>query len=706
MSKKLFIAEKPSLGSDIATALGGGTRKNGYIEGDDWIVSWVFGHVLKTLMPDEIDDKYKGFKAENLPITFENIPMKVDKDAASQVKILKSLLNQCSSAVNCGDAGREGQLLVDELFDYFNFNKPVERLWLNDMSSLGIKTAVNNLRPGEDYSNLSSAAYCRRDADYWVGLTLTALFTLLKYNKTQEFEVQNTGRVMTPVLYMVVMRDKAIENFKPKDYFELHATFNGVSVKWDTPSELLDAEGFLTNKASAKEVFDAVNLEGEGLVSKANYSQSKTSAPMPPVLSDLQKEFNRLWGWTASKTLSVMQKLYATHKMTSYPRADDPYLSTEQQSLAKTYMPGVMRFISKDEVLRDVDFTQSHAVFNDKKLGEHHAIIPTGVNKYSSLSADEKKAFDYIAMRFIAVFLPPKVTNRLSVEITSAAEIFKGNLSQVTEPGWDGYLSGRVADSKALPQIKKDSMLPLDNITIDSKKTKKPPRFTEATLISAMQNASKFLPNEDIELKKELDKVDGLGTPATQASIIEKLKKIKVIKVSARKLVSTEKGQGFIKNSIDEITSPAMTSNWERMLKQVENGEMTREHFMSTLKTWLTNIVDHFKESGQLDLKLKSKADKNSPPTPAQLKFAESIAQQLEIKLSDEEQSSGFLCSKFIDKHKSKYQKLQASNPKPPSSKQLEYAKSLAETKGLKLPPGADKNWKTCSDFITKAKKS
>lgn len=699
MSFKLFIAEKPSLGRDIAQALGGGESRDGYIEGNGWIVSWVFGHILHTLKPSEVDEKYKAWVPENLPICFDNIPMGVTDDKKKQLYILKDLMEKSSSLVNGGDAGREGQLLIDELLIYFNYQKPVERIWINDTTIEGIAKALTQLRPGEEMKNLSDAAFCRAYADYWVGMTLSPLFTMVLYHRTGKWIVQNTGRVMTPVLYMVVQRDLAIENFKPVNYYEVTARFGSVLSSWVIPDDVLGPEGYLLDKNIAESIVKKIQHEGSGVVSKADYKTAFTPAPMPPILPDLQKEFNRKWGWTAKKTLDIMQSLYMTRKMTTYPRAEQPYLSSSQKKQAKSILEKVSRFMVKPELLSAADFSKNHKVFNDKKLGEHHAIIPTGKDSYSSLTKDEKQAFDYVAQRYFAVFHPDKVTERLSVSIDSADEVFTASFNQVTDPGWDALLNGREADVTPLPKVTSGETLSLQETDVLAKKTKKPAYFTEATLLSAMQNASNFLPAEDAELRSELNSAEGLGTAATRDGFIEKLKRINFIQASGKHIKSTPSGRQAIENSIPEVTSPALTAEWEKMLKQVERGEMTRADFMSTLRQWLTNIVEHFRSQGMLKAK---EAYQSKPPSENQLKLAKTIAEAAGVELTDKELEDSFACSKFIDANKKHMPKARVS---PPSDKQYAFALKLAQEKKMKIPAAAKKDWKACKTFIDKAMK-
>ena len=695
---KVYIAEKPSLGIEVANALGGGAKRNGYIEGNGWIMTWVFGHVYGLLMPQEYDEKYKFWSINNLPILPEQMKLKPSKDATAQINIIKKLLNESDSAVNCGDADREGQLLVDEVFQVLNYKKPISRIWINDMTKTGIQKSIKNEFSNNDKKGLSDAGACRRDSDWLVGFNFTQLVTLsLRSTNNKASGTQNIGRVMTPTLKIVVDRDRAIENFKPMDFYEVYADYDlGFSGKWNTPEEELNAEGYLVNKSVADKVSLACQKTSSGKVLSADYKKQSSAAPMPFTLPEFQKTCNSKFGWTAKKSLSILQSLYETHKMTSYPRTEVPYLSMEQKAAALDVLNNSLVLLGRLDLMSGADFKRSHPVFNDKKLGEHHAIIPTGQSErgVSALSGDERSAYELVVKRYLAVFYPPKITEIGNISIDIDGFEFNSTPLAVLDFGWEQLMSdGSLENQNPLSKLSVGDTVGIDGVRSVSKKTSPPPRFNESSLISMMESAGRLLEsNEDKEILKE---TSGIGTGATRGDIIDKLASSKVgfLVRKGKQILSTEKGRLNIDSAINEITSPALTAEWEKRMKLVECGELSRAEYMNGIKTWISEVVE--KQKSTVDF--ISEPAGGRPPTSKQISYAEKLAKENGVILSQEEKESGYKCSQFIDKYKKEYDK---SAPRPPTEKQLAFAEKLAKEKGKKIPAKAKKDLKECSTFI------
>lgn len=698
MGKTVYVAEKPSLGRDIAKALGGGQSRDGYIEGTDWIVTWVFGHVMSLVKSEYYDPKYKIWHINNLPILPEKMVLEQNKDAKKQIATIKKLISNASSVVHCGDAGREGQLLIDEVLEEVGNNKPTKRLWINKMTDSGFKEAIRNAKPAKIYKNLSDASVCRRDFDWIVGFNFSPLFTLVGKATKKSNTVQNIGRVMTPTLRMVVDRDNAIKDFVPKDFYEVLSSFSqGVTGKWKPSEELLDQDGYLTDKQIAEEAARKTDEFGQGEVSYVEYKTQKSNAPMPFTLGELQKECNRKMGWSLQKTLGIAQSLYEVHKMTTYPRTESPYLAEEQKGQAEGLIKSALSMLKQESLLDQADFSQHHPVFNDKKLGEHHAIIPTGESAkgINSLSDEERIVFEMVTKRYLAVFYPPKITKKLSATISVSDLTYAVSGSQITHLGWAAILGKGPEDTTPLPSIKEGDILEVLDTEVQSKKTSPPSYFTEDSLLSMMEKPYKLVEGE--EDKNTLKEVEGIGTAATRGAIIDKLCKLGFIKRSKKKLVSTPKGQKNIEISIEALTSPALTAEWERRLKAVEKGELKKEDFMKQVHQWISSIVDYFKANVDFSSLGDGQPKKSRPPSEKQLNLAQKIADDLSIQIPEEALKDSYACSKFIDTH---IKKAKEKSKRPPSEKQLAFAQKLSEETGVKITQKAKTDSMECSKFI------
>lgn len=753
MSKyELIIAEKPSLGEDVAAALGGGRKKGNYIEGPGWVVTWVVGHLLENLKPQEYDEKYAVWSMDNLPIIPDPFRLKPSKGASSQIALIKRLSKDAHTLTNAGDADREGQLLVDEMFDHIGWNGPEKRIWFNKLTKAGIKQAFEKRTDNRNFRGKSQAGECRSQSDWLMGMNLSPLFSFKYTSETGKRQTMNTGRVLSPVLALIVKRDREIESFLPKDFFEVYANFEigdaDYRGKWAVPEEYLDAEGYLIDKDTVDRVRREIQ-DKQGEIISAEYRMQASVSPHPFTLTELQKFANRVLGWTSKKVLKTAQSLYATHKMTTYPRTEVSYMSTEQHAESPAILKKVFGFMDKESELDGADWDFKHPVFNDSQLGEHYAIIPTGADRYGRLSNDERALFDLIALRFLAAFYPPKETKILSIETEVEGHLFRSSLSQVMKPGWDVLYGNYYEDEKPLPEIEEGMAPEVVSVDAPAKKTSPPKHFTEATLTDAMKNIAKYV--EDDEAQKVLKKVKGLGTPATRADLIEKLKSEKFIQVQRKKVTSTDIGRANIDNSDPEVISPVLTAEWEIKLDQVETGETAPEEFMASMKDWIRAMIDRYdskitvrsstRSAGgtfppsdkQLSLARKlaedngvdipgdalasgkamsqfiekfagkskggSKGSSSYPPSEKQMALAQKLADENNVEIPKSSLKNGAEISKFIDKYIGK-SKSSSSSAKPPSAKQAGFAEKLADEKGKDLPKGYDTDWRICSAFI------
>jgi DNA topoisomerase-3 len=612
MGKSLIIAEKPSVALDISRALGGFSKKDDYFESDDYVIASAVGHLLELTVPPEAEVKRGKWTFAHLPVIPDHFALKPISKSESKLKLLRRLIKRkdVDTLINGCDAGREGELIFRHIVDDSKTSKPINRLWLQSMTPQAIRDGFNRLRSDEDMQPLANAAVCRSESDWLVGINGTRAMTAFN-SKSGGFYLTTVGRVQTPTLTILVDREQKIKKFVSRDYWELHATFLAKAGTYE--GRWFDPEFKKKNKDEdpdarperiwTKEQADALFqkcLNKPGTVTE----ESKPSRQMSPLLYDLtslQREANSRFGLPAGRTLQLAQALYERHKMLTYPRTDsralpEDYLGTVKETL-KAFRGSV--FESSASKIESNNWVQPNKrIFNNAKISDHFAIIPTSLGPKKKLNDDEQKIYDMVVRRFLAVFYPAAeylITTRITLV---EEESFKTEGKVLVKPGWlEVY-------GKALPAGEADHLTPVDDgetvgtqeIEVRENQTKPPPRYSEATLLSAMEGAGKMV--DDEELRAAMS-AKGLGTPATRASIIENLIREKYVIRNQRELQPTAKAFSLITLlrglQIPELCSPELTGDWEHKLKLMEQGQLDRATFMAEIQEMTRKMVEQAK---------------------------------------------------------------------------------------------------------------
>lgn len=610
MSKTLVIAEKPSVAGDLARALGKFKKEKGYYEGDSMVISHTVGHLLEIEEPEKFKVVRGKWSLENLPVLPDHFDLVPRDKAKEQLRILKKLLARAdvSEVINACDAGREGELIFRYVVQHLKNKKPVKRLWLQSMTAEAIREGFASLRDDAEMVPLGEAATCRSESDWLVGINGSRAMTAFYKELLGGFQVTPVGRVQTPTLAILVEREEKIRNFEPRTYFELHGTFAVAAGTY--PGRWFD-ENFKKSgdeDAKAERLWDRVRAEEiqakcagkPGTV----HEERKPTTQAPPLLYDLttlQREANSRFGFSAKRTLQLAQALYEKHKVLTYPRTDSRYLPSDNLPVAKKVLSSLDTPLSAHaRKALDNDWVKpSPRIFNNARVSDHHAIIPTGASP-EKLDEYEMKLFDLVARRFIAVFFPPakfEVTKRIT---TVEGEKFKTEGKILREPGWlEVYgKTAAGADDDSLVAVTEGEPVTAETVEIKELQTKPPPRFNEATLLSAMEGAGKLV--EDGELRDAMSQ-RGLGTPATRAAIIEGLLTQEYIRREGRDLAASAKGIKLItalrEIKIDALSSPELTGEWEYKLKQIEAGQFKRDAFMEEIRRLVADVIKKIKDA-------------------------------------------------------------------------------------------------------------
>jgi len=614
--KSLIIAEKPSVARDLATALGNVPKNGDWYENDEYVISSAVGHLVELFMPEDIDKKLKFWSLKSLPIVPDKFELKPITRTKAKYQELKKLLGRkdVDSVINACDAGREGELIFTYIIELAKCKKPVKRLWLSSMTLGAIEDAFNNLREGDSMLGLQHAARCRSESDWLIGINGTRAITKRMFG-SRAGQVATVGRVQTPTLAIIMERELAIRNFKPRDFWRITGNFGisegqyeGIYQKqnWKKTDDSLDKVDRIWDAPTAEQIVEAVKQSPVAEVSE----KKKRTKQMPPRLFDLtslQREANNRFGFGAARTLSLAQALYESHKMLTYPRTDskalpEDYIPTVKETLAN--LSGEFQEHSQ-KVLQNDWIKPDKRIFNNKQISDHFAIIPTNAPA-KSLNADEAKLFDMIARRFIAIFFPAAefdVTTRLSV---AAEHTFKTEGKVLAVPGWLSIYGKGAQGADNLPALSASDSGPASAkiVSVDLKQeaTKPPPRYSEATLLSAMEGAGKLLDDEELA---EAMKEKGLGTPATRAQIIEHLYALKYMERDGKEIIPTGKAENLLNFLIalkaETLTSPSLTGEWEHRLHQIEEGTLSREDFMNAIADQTKTIVESVKNFGDDD---------------------------------------------------------------------------------------------------------
>ncbi|MFV0337337.1 MAG: DNA topoisomerase III [Chthoniobacterales bacterium] len=615
MGKKLIIAEKPSVALDLARALGKVPRVKDYFENDDYVITSAVGHLVELCLPGELDKKRGKWSFANLPIIPDHFELKPISKNETRFKLIKRLLKRkdVEEVINACDAGREGELIFQYIIQLSGVDKPARRLWLQSMTTSAIQQGFQNLRKATDMLPLADAAVCRSESDWLVGINATRAMTAFN-SQDGGFQLTPVGRVQTPTLTVLVEREEKIREFVAKDYWEVFADF-GVQAgsyrgRWfDENFKKGDDEHEKAERIWEKEKAEAVAAACEGKVGEIE-EQKKPASQAPPLLYDLttlQREANARFGFSARRTLQLAQALYERYKLLTYPRTDSRYLPEDnlpvvKGNMAKFSNPELARHAEK--ALKEGWVRPNKRIFNNAKVSDHHAIIPTGAEPKDTLGEEEKKLYDMVARRSIAVFYPP-AKFEITTRITRVGEhAFKTDGRIVTDPGWQAVY-GKQAHAEAnenLASIAKGEQAKVQELEVKLNQTRPPARFNESTLLSAMEGAGKFVEDEDL---REAMSQRGLGTPATRAQIIEGLLREGYVIRQGRDLIVTAKGISLIRLlrgiGIDSLTSPEMTGEWEYQLKRMELGETSRPDFMAGIRRFTDDIVTKAKSfSGEI----------------------------------------------------------------------------------------------------------
>jgi DNA topoisomerase III len=632
--KTLIIAEKPSVGRDIASALDGVFQKRTladlspkakkatkdeptFLESDDYVIAWAVGHLVQLAEPEEYDEKWKKWRMADLPIVPPDGFKLVPRDAKSkkQLKLVETLLKRddIDRVVNACDAGREGELIFAYLYESVfgvpptspEAPKPVDRLWISSMTKTAIRDGFEQLRPGDQLQPLESAARARSEADWLVGMNATRAATIR--GRAWVGGVVSLGRVQTPTLAIIVAREREIQAFVPEPYWLVHATFDpryeGLwfdPVKADDKETPTGQETWLKEAERAEEVVNKVAGK-TGTVEDVERKEQSERAPLLYDLTSLQRDANRRYGFSARRTLSAAQSLYEGKKAITYPRTSSRWLSgdlvPQLKPTAQTLTP-IPEYASAAEFVLRLDSLPLARVVNDAKVDDHHAIIPTDVeHDLSEFSPDERRIFDLVARRFLAVFHPPARYARTTVITVVEDERFRTRGKVTLEAGWRGVY-GVEADaekeedpeSAELPPLEKGQQVKVASVESEAKETRPPPRYTEATLLSAMETAGKLVDDEEL---REAMKERGLGTPATRAETIETLIRREYIERGGKDLLPTPKGlQVITMLEENKLTSPELTGDWEKRLGDIEHGNGAKDDFIKGIEDFTRSTVE------------------------------------------------------------------------------------------------------------------
>ena len=599
MAKTLVLTEKPSVAKDIARMLGCKRSGNGCIVGDKYIVTWALGHLVTLADPEAYDDKYKSWRMEDLPMLPGRMKLVVIGQTSKQFKAVSSLLSsaEVSDIVIATDAGREGELVARWIIQKANCRKPMRRVWMSSQTDKAIKEGFASLKPSSQYDNLYRSAQCRAEADWLVGLNVTRALTC-KHNAQL-----SAGRVQTPTLAMIVRREEDILRFRPKDYFTVKADFGEYTALYKDGK----GQARFADAAAAKEVADSVRGK-RGVLSEVKKVYRFKAPPAAYDLTELQRDANKKYGYSAKQTLSLMQSLYETHKLLTYPRTDSRYITKD---VAAT-LPERLRAIaigpykdSANAVLRSKPI-QTKYIVNDAKVTDHHAIIPTeqyvDLNK---LSREERHIYDLVVRRFIAVLSAPFEYDEVQVKITVGRYNFYTKGQSVKSAGWKAVYDSTLADddddaepdlaAQRLPALSQGAAAAVKEVRVCAGKTSPPARYTEATLLTAMENPASQV--EDGRLRDALKTAGGLGTPATRADIIEKLFNSFYIERRGREIFPTSKGRQLIGIVPPDLKSAELTAKWEQQLSLIAEGKANDRKFIEEMRGYASSLVQAVKSS-------------------------------------------------------------------------------------------------------------
>ena len=605
----LCIAEKPSVGRDIARVLGANTQRDGFMEGNGYCVSWTFGHLCALLDPHEYNDQWKGWNMSSLPMVPARFGIKVSDDTGilKQFNTIKDLISKAEMVINCGDAGQEGELIQRWVYQKAGCKVPVKRLWISSLTEDAIREGFANLKDQSHYQHLYEAGMMRAIGDWLLGMNATRAYTL-RYAKGvgKDRQVLSIGRVQTPTLALIVKRQHEIENFVPRTYWELKTIYRDTTFSAQLPVE--EDEYAITSLEQGQKLVDSIkDLPLE--ITSVEKKKGMEYAPRLFDLTSLQVECNKRYGLSADDTLKIIQSLYEKH-VTTYPRVDTTFLSDDIYPKVPATLQGIQEFFPQVAPLLPLkadggkgpgSLPKSKKVFDNSKVTDHHAIIPTG-QKPNNLTDLERKVYDMVALRFIAAFYPPCQVANTTV-LAQAGEVpFKVTGREIIEQGWREVFAkdtpaepsdtSEPSEQKALPSFKKGESGPHEP-QLQEKTTTPPKYYTEATLLRAMETAGKTVDNEEL---RDAMKENGIGRPSTRAAIIEKLFQRKYIVREKKNIKATEVGINLIHTIISPLLKSAeLTGLWEKKLREIERGDFQVQQFLDELKQMTAEVVREVK---------------------------------------------------------------------------------------------------------------
>lgn len=572
--KSLVLAEKPSVAREIARVLGCKQSNKSYIEGNQYIVTWALGHLIELKMPEHYDKKYQNWNLEDLPIIPDQMGTKVMKQTSQQFKAIEQLSKRkdIKDCIIATDAGREGELVARWILEKLHWKKPIKRLWISSHTDRSIKEGFQKLRPGKEFEALYQSAVCRAEADWLIGLNVTRALT------TKYQDPLSAGRVQTPTLALILEREKGIQSFVPKEYWTIDAQIGPLKTSWEK-----NGEKRIFSSDSAQKIVEKIK-EGKGKVVSIQRKKKTEQHPLPYDLTELQRDANHRYGFSAKKTLNVLQKLYEQYKLVTYPRTDSRYLTTDMEAtmldrlhgLASSYKDEVKPLIAKKGKV------VAKKIFNNEKVTDHHAIIPTEERAHiSDLSPDERKLYDLIVRRFLMLFHQAYEYEGIKAIIDVDGETFTAHETAVIQLGFRALTNKEESSTtQSLSKIAEGQTYTVQNVQLESRLTEPPARYSEADVLTQMEKY-------------------GLGTPATRAEIIERLLQTEVVERNNGRFHTTAKGRQLIELVNDELKSPELTARWEQELEKISRGKSDPKVFRNNIRQQTKQLIAEIKMSNQ-----------------------------------------------------------------------------------------------------------
>lgn len=598
--KTLVIAEKPSVARDIARVLGCSKKENGALEGNKYIVTWALGHLVTLKDPEDYDKKYKEWNMAVLPMMPEKLQIKVIPQTGKQYHAVTTQLarKDVNEIVIATDAGREGELVARWILDKAHNQKPCKRLWISSVTDKAIREGFANLKDAKEYDNLYRAAVSRAEADWLVGINATRALTC-KYNAQL-----SCGRVQTPTLAMIAQREQEIREFVPKPYYTVTAAAGGVVYTWKDEKS---GGTRISDLEKAKQIAEKAKRYPLVLQNVEKKKKQK-EAPLLYDLTELQRDASARFGYSAKQTLNLMQSLYETHKVLTYPRTDSRYLTKDIVPTLKERLDAVSigPYKALAQQAKRSPLNGKLSFVNDAKVSDHHAIIPTEQYvQLSALSNEERRIYDLVVRRFLAVLLPPCVYEETVIRASIEKECFTARGKRMVEKGWqEAYEDNRYDEEDEAKEEVREQNLPLleagmkigqPKISLREGKTKPPARFTEGTLLSAMENPVRYMENRDSSLVKTIGEAGGLGTVATRADIIEKLFRSFLLEKKGNEIYLTSKARQLLKLVPADLKKPELTASWEMQLNDIAKGKKRRDVFMKEIRGYTVELIDEIK---------------------------------------------------------------------------------------------------------------